>query len=186
MLKPEDITTNLRLAGEVRRYHTWKVLREQTTAEHSWQTIRIYEALWSWPAPRVVRHIMYHDCGEIVTGDLPYPTKSLNPELKHTIDLAERAALAKMDVELEELTVVELKCFKLAHMIEMFEYGLEELCMGNTFAEPVAKRCKDAALAMAGNWYHPHYHTPQSDNAILNKTVCYIEKMERLFDRTIS
>lgn len=183
-MKPEDITTNLRLAAEVRRFHTWPVLRQQTIAEHSWQVLRIYEALWGWPSPRLTRHIQYHDCGEIVTGDLPYPTKSLNPELKRTIDLAEKEGLAKMGIELEEITVGEHKQFKLAHLIEMFEYGLEELCMGNTFAEPVASRCKIAALDMAAKWYPERQWL--MGNTVFEKTNCYIEKMERLFDRTIS
>ena len=179
MITPENVTTNPRLAGLVRRYHTWVILRDQTNAEHSWQVMRIFDELFGWPNDaRLARYVLYHDCGEIVTGDLPYPSKSLNPELKRTISLAETTALKNMGIVIEEITQFDLQRFKLCHMLEMFERGAEELAMGNKFAEPVMMRCEVAAINMTLGWY-PEQSSP-CNYELNHKVVDHISKMKRL------
>jgi len=134
--------------------------------------------LFGFPSPKLCRYILYHDCGEIVTGDLPYPSKSLNPELKRTISLAEKDALKKMGVVLEEISQVELQSFKLAHLVEMLEFGMQELVMGNKFAEPIMERCEVAALNMTAGWYADQ--TDPCNYVLGRKVVEHIHKMKTL------
>lgn len=148
-LTAEQITTNPRLSGLVKRYHTWPVIREQTVAEHSWQVARIYGAMFELTSASVYYYILFHDCGEIVSGDLPYPIKSLNLNLKEEMDEIERLARQEMGIYIPTLTDEQSLRVKIAHFIEMWEYGMEELYRGNRFASPIATRCFNAANQLA-------------------------------------
>lgn len=57
-MKKSDVQRNIRLAGLVRRYHTWTVLHQQTVAEHSWQVMRLYERIFGTPPAPVFLHIL--------------------------------------------------------------------------------------------------------------------------------
>ena len=176
-LRHDHIYNNDRLAGLVKRYHTWPVLREQSVAEHSWQVFRIYERLFGpaqWP---VTVYIMYHDCGEIRSGDIPWPVKSINPDLKRMIDLIELDALQKLDITLPELGIERMKEIKLCHDIEMWEYALEEVCRGNTLARPIMDRMSDSAIGRTLNWYEEG-----KCNYEINKMLAeYMLRMKGLF-----
>ncbi len=145
-MKPSDITTDPRLAGLVKRYHTWPTITTQSTAEHSWQVYRIYYELFGRPSEGTSYYIMFHDLGEIVTGDLPYPIKSENPQLKKTIDNLEAEAITLMGISSYVLVdPTEIFRVKLCHMLEMMEFGLQEHNMGNLYAGPIWERCLEAA-----------------------------------------
>jgi 5'-deoxynucleotidase YfbR-like HD superfamily hydrolase len=151
-MNTKDIKTNPRLAGLVKRWHTWPVIREQTVAEHSWQTQRIYLELFKGMDSCVWEYILYHDCGEIATGDIPYPVKSLNPQLKGIIDKMEQEALSAMKITLPSISLLQHKRFKLAHMLEMWEYAWEEHARGNKFAFPIITRTLEATGRMLMYW----------------------------------
>lgn len=147
-MNSEDITTSSRLAGQVCRYHTWPTLQEQSNAEHSWQVARVYEALFGPPSAAVEQRIRWHDAGEIVTGDLPFPVKSKNPTIKTVVDTMERQAVVDFGVELAEVSNEEKHRVKLCDLIEMWEFGTVELALGNRFAQPIVDRTKDAFMAL--------------------------------------
>lgn len=133
-----DVLTSLRMAGQVVRYHTWPTLQRQTVAEHTWQLLRIFYNIWDATISyRVTRYIMWHDAGEIVTGDPPYPVKARNPDMKVAYDRAEAEALRGLGVEPPEISDSDKLRVKCAELIEMAEFGHVELLMGNKFAEPI-------------------------------------------------
>jgi hypothetical protein len=142
-MTPDDITFNSRLAGLVKRYHTWPTITIQSNAEHSWQVYRIYCHIFGVPTQRTAYFMMMHDVGEIATGDLPYPTKSENYTLKSHIDRKEKEATEKMGLAVGEPDIGDRKRVQLCHMIEMWEFGLQEVCMGNKIADPIRQRCFD-------------------------------------------
>lgn len=148
------LTRSPRLAGLVRRYHTWPISREQTVAEHSWHVARLYLTLFGIDemSGPVWEYILWHDAAEIVTGDLPFPVKVNNQDLKQACDRIEADALSKMQVILPQLTSEQKKRVKLCDILEMWEYGIEEFQRGNQFSIPVIKRCKDIAINMTMNW----------------------------------
>jgi len=132
-----DVLTNLRMAGQVRRYHTWPMHTVQTVADHSWNVMRIYNQIFGALPSLVTQYILYHDCGEVVLGDLPYPVKKNNSELDVQCKLVERLALHELGVELPVLTDEHKLQVKLCDLIDMLELGLVERAMGNKFATPI-------------------------------------------------
>lgn len=80
-------------------------------------------------------------------GDLPFPVKSKNPTLKACIDEGEKDALESMCVVLPELTPEEKRRVKICDLLEMNEFGREELARGNSFAWPIVY---DTNAALSG------------------------------------
>lgn len=148
-----DIRTDPRLAGEVSRYHTWPHIRQQSIAEHSWQVMRVLLAIYPMASRGLLIHCMNHDAGEIGTGDIPYPIKKENPELKKIMDNLESETIgvmaSKWNFPVPALLSPEEKIvFKIAEFIEMWEWALKEQLLGNKFAEVVASRCLEEAFSL--------------------------------------
>jgi len=146
---PEKIAQNQRVAGLVKRYHTWPTITTQSVGEHSWQVYRIYNQMFGVPPENVAYCIMTHDMGELVTGDPPYPTKSNNPELKKIYDHLEDLAFKNMDLVLGQMSEEDGYRFKIAHMMEMWEFGVHEMSLGNTFGKSIRDRCEIAVRKLA-------------------------------------
>jgi len=147
-ISADAVRRNRALAGQVRRYHTWPTLRTQTVGEHSWRVATIYLELFS-PDSRVLEYILWHDAGELTTGDLPYPVKDLVAGLRRSLESAEAIGRSNLGVTLPNLMVEQHKRVKLCDCLEMFEFGVQETAMGNRFGEPVAKAMRDTALGVA-------------------------------------
>lgn len=140
-----------RRAGHVKRYHTYPTLRQQDVAAHSWQTIRILLAIY----PDCPRHLLIyglvHDGGEWKNGDLPFETKLNKSEAwKKETKTAEEDANRAMCLPWSwppqpALTNEENASFKLAELIEMMEFGLEEMNLGNKYASLIVERTQRAA-----------------------------------------
>lgn len=148
-----DIRTDPRLAGEVSRYHTWPHIRQQSVGEHSWQVARILLSIHPTASRSMLIHCIIHDAGEIGTGDVPYPIKKENPNLKVIMDELEDETVNAMGVKWNFpvpilLSPEEKIIFKLAEFIEMWEWALKEQMLGNKFAEVVASRCLEEAFSL--------------------------------------
>lgn len=157
------IRTDLRLAGTVERYHTWPTIRRQTNAEHTWQLLRIYTTLFGPPDPDTFSYIMFHDCGELVTGDPPYPIKRDNPSLRLILKTMEDNAKDSMSAVWG--VDIPLICdrpnhVKIAELIEMAEEGLVETTLGSRYGWTVAVRTLDAAFTMLKGF------TPEEERSI--------------------
>jgi 5'-deoxynucleotidase YfbR-like HD superfamily hydrolase len=140
-LTRDEVFATPRLAGQVQRYHTWSMHRQQSVGEHTWQTMRIYWQIWGPLPPDVCTHLIWHDAGELVLGDLPFPVKKNNPRLKHECDVIERQALVKMiGGNIEDLIILseeEKHRVKICDLIDMLEMGQTEFKMGNQYALPI-------------------------------------------------
>jgi 5'-deoxynucleotidase YfbR-like HD superfamily hydrolase len=139
-----------RMAGCLLRFHTWPHIRAQTIGEHSWQVARVLLAIWPDAPRHLLVHCMTHDIGEGGPGDIPYPFKAENPTLKREMDRLEEETHLRMVLPWSlpapvHLVPSEKAIFKLAEFIEMWEWGLQELMMGNQFARLVAQRCAEAS-----------------------------------------
>lgn len=138
-----------RLAGQVVRYHTWPMLHRQTNAEHTWQVLRVYYLMFGAPRPEVTTFILWHDAGELKSGDLPFPIKATNPVLKQEISRIEADAVQAMGGVNHLTDVRERVRVKLCDLIEMMEQGLHELRLGNHYAEPIVDDTMHGALQLA-------------------------------------
>lgn len=107
---------------------------------------RILLAIWPDVPKEILVHALLHDIGEVATGDLPFPTKLKNPDLKKIMDDAEHAAHLSMCLPWGlpppgRLVGQEIGIFKIADYIEMWEWALDEIALGNSLAVPVRDRC---------------------------------------------
>lgn len=163
----DNVRTDTRAAGEILRYHTWPSLRKQTIANHSWNVWRIMYQIWTVklkmeiPAA-VTEHVMLHDVGELRTGDAPYPIKKDNPELKAVMDRLENESLAEQGITLKETGAIWKWRIKVAHAIEMMEFGIDEMNLGNRYGAPVVQRM-NAMLSGLINEMHPQHMQDEFD-----------------------
>lgn len=143
-----DPTHDPRNALEINRYHTWRT-RQQTVGEHSAQIMRVMLCIWPQVPRKLLVHAVFHDIEE-PAGDIPYPFKKDNPGLKREYDEVARKVRRVMvedhgipgPIALDEF---EEKFFKMCEFIEMWEFGLSEVNMGNQYAVIIAERCIQAA-----------------------------------------
>jgi len=138
-----DITYDPRVAGEIRRYHTWSVVNHQTVGCHTWQIMRILLTVWPRCPRRLLIYAVIHDMTEM-GGDIPYPFKAMFPDLKsimlHVDNHVIREQMKFGRPETVILSPYETLVFKLCEWIEMWEYGLHEMNMGNRYAAKIAER----------------------------------------------
>lgn len=151
-----DPRTDPRRALEVRRWHTWPHLKPQSVGEHSAQVLRILLAIWPDAPRHLMIHCVVHDIGEGTSGDPPYPIKAQNPLLKTECDRIERQAHLAMCLPWalpppQVLSPAEKLVFKLAEFQDMFEWSLNEIALGNVYANLVADRCYVQVLAHIAN-----------------------------------
>jgi (p)ppGpp synthase/HD superfamily hydrolase len=66
----------------------------------------------------VLRAAVIHDMGEWATGDVPYPVKEANPDLKATLDLIEAAAMLDMGLPVISLDPVQSDMLRLCDRLD--------------------------------------------------------------------
>src|SRR5690606_21897357 len=84
-----------RRAGRVRRYHTAHMVQGEDVAQHTFNCMNLAMILTNGqPSMALLQHILLHDQGEWLTGDVPSPVKrKLNPEARATMDTMEDSAI---------------------------------------------------------------------------------------------
>jgi 5'-deoxynucleotidase YfbR-like HD superfamily hydrolase len=121
-----------RAAADTRRYHTQRMLRDQTVGQHTFNMLLLLQQVAPDTRKEVLVAVMHHDLPEYFTGDMPAPIKRASPALKVLMDELE-TDLAPLYRELD-LTPEEWALIKWADLMELTLFSLEELKMGNTFA----------------------------------------------------
>lgn len=142
------------LAARVKRYHSWPTLNSQSTGEHQHRVTTLFVELFGMPRVEVLWTCLNHDQGEFKAGDTPFGAKRDVPELKMAVDLAEQIGLKELGIDLPELTPVEQVQVKIADILEMMEFGLLEINMGNHFAHPIVEKTEIAITVISKD--HPH------------------------------
>lgn len=153
-----NLVKDPRAAGQVRRYHTWAVIKDQSVAEHTWQILRILLTIWPEAPRNVLIYAVIHDMGEM-SGDIQYPFKILFNELKQGSEKAEihvrreqRQHLGAPDIK-HPLSQFERHVFKACDNLEMWEYGIRERNMGNLYANIIIRRMQQAVADNISNIY---------------------------------
>jgi len=147
------------LAGKVVRYHTHPTLNTQTVADHSWRVAVLIVELFGIPRAEVLVYALYHDCGEMSSGDLPFMAKDAVPGLADAMKRAEAYGLELLEVCLPELSSLEKVQVKIADLLEMYEFGTLEVAMGNQYGDMV----RDDTLAEARRLASKHNLTEAVD-----------------------
>jgi 5'-deoxynucleotidase YfbR-like HD superfamily hydrolase len=130
---------NIYRAGSVRRYHTALHLQQQDVASHSWGVLAILLYIEPWPSVALMKAAVYHDVGEVVTGDIPAPFKWDNPKLAKALAEAEAKAEERMGVSLT-LLEHEKVLLKIADLGELVLRNVQELMLGNRYAAKIIQR----------------------------------------------
>lgn len=153
------------------RWGLMRNLRQENLCEHSFDVAVIAHALALIKNRRFGGHTdenraavaaLFHDCSEIITGDLPTPVKYHNPEIKTAYkeleakagerlvsylpeDLRDDYRAAVCEEEGEDIRAVVKAADKLAALIKC----IEEEKMGNGEFRDAAKTIRDALDGMA-------------------------------------
>lgn len=125
-----------RHAGNILRYHTWPTIKQQTNAHHTWNVIRLYIEMFGEPESAVLLFMMYHDVGELDTGDISYVAKSINPGVKTVTAPIEDACMHRLSFQKAfdgMIPVSEEKKVKACDHLEAMEFSLDEMRLGNVF-----------------------------------------------------
>lgn len=152
MTESLNLAEDPRAGLELIRYHSWAVHRHQSNGEHSAQIMRILLTVWPDCPRRMLVHCLLHDIGEMA-GDAQYPFKNKVPGMKEAHDAAEKMVSSRMRDTFglppaPSLSEHEMRVFKICEYLEMWEYGLREMNMGNRYGHVIAMRCIVAASAM--------------------------------------
>lgn len=153
MITNEQMHRSQRLAGMVKRYHDHPTLREQTVAEHSWHVARIWlsifgRGVYDESTARVLAFIVHHDSGEFGVGDLPFPVKKNNPDLKVVMDRVEEASLRRLGVSHVPILDFEKDQVKISELVEMAEFGLHETRLGSAYGAMITQDTLDVVRGM--------------------------------------
>lgn len=130
----------------INRWGLMRNSRQENLSEHTLEVAYIAHALalMSGMEPsRAVFCALYHDCSEIITGDLPTPIKYDNPEIRHSYRQIEHTAATRLLSTLpEKLAEQYMPCFfeedeqvkkivKAADKLSALMKCIEEIQMGN-------------------------------------------------------
>ena len=121
----------LRKGGCVKRWHTITNVQEQTVAAHSWGVAVIALELWPDSSAAFIHALLLHDIPEQVIGDVPAPVKWSNPELAAKVAKAEEDFWRDVKTEFPDLSKLERLKLKLADMLELLWFCVEEERLGN-------------------------------------------------------
>lgn len=171
----DDVYANARFAGLVERYHTWPVNRDQTTGEHTWQVMRTWFQIFGPLTTEESTAAIWHDGGELYTGDLPGMIKAEEPALKPVLDRLEKRAVENMggppmSFRPTERTLLRLK---VCDLIDVLEFGLLECLQGNRLAEPIVKFAEEKLALIYG----------KLTRADFDRVLAYIQPIREWYER---
>lgn len=134
----------IRLGGSVRRYHTKQVHNFQNVAAHSWGVACILLDIVPVHEQTVglLRAALYHDLAEYDTGDTPAHAKWASKDLKKALDEFEKRVEDEFKLCVP-LSMNETAWLKIADMLELMWYVLEERRMGNRNVDEIFSRGHD-------------------------------------------
>lgn len=164
----DPVRSDPRRGGAVERYHTWPTIQRQTVDAHSWNVVRILVTIWpEAPAPAIINAI-FHDVGEVATGDPPYPIKADNPVLKEEMDRLEGEAVSRMGIPQAMMSPDDALHWrvriKICDIIEMWEFGLDEMALGSRYARPIVDRMMSLRKELVAK-----FRLPDEDIAAIQK-----------------
>ena len=143
---PHEIPAGL-AAGRVKRWHTREIKGMQNVADHTWGMMHCYYCVFGPPDRDTLIEMLYHDLGEISTGDTPYHSKKRSPRLKAILDEEERAAREEIIPELAEMDDSMPWRVKFCDLADARNFMMVQHLLGNLMARRTIIDCVAAMLA---------------------------------------
>lgn len=125
-----DTLTLVFKSGNIKRYHIHSVIGEQNVAHHCWRVVMLLYYTVPNPSPNLIKAAMFHDCGEIITGDVPYTAKRDYVELKRMLDGIEKKFEEDNQLKFNIDTTEEVY-LKVCDMLELAWFSKEQIDLGN-------------------------------------------------------
>lgn len=97
----------MREGGAVERSHTIPHLDSYTVGLHSYNALSLLMLLHPNPSRALIEAMLWHDVPERWLGDLPATAKWLNPELKAAYGRAERKAIDRLGIPMDDFYLSE-------------------------------------------------------------------------------
>lgn len=130
--------TLYRDAGDVKRYHTKRTIREQTVGQHTFGILMLLRQVSPDCSKALLFTAMHHDLAELFTGDIPAPMKRANAQLSILLDEVE-CCLAPLYKDFG-INAEEARLLKWADRMELVLWCLEEVRLGNDYCRETASR----------------------------------------------
>lgn len=147
-----------RTSGRVARYHTARLIHNETVAEHSFNVVNLLLLMTDMRASRnLILAGLMHDMGEYATGDIPSPSKlKLSPEYQQALVDTETRALYAIhrNADMEgALTQDEELLLSIADKLDGLCKCLEEYRMGNRDIRIIGDRYVSYLYELMENYY---------------------------------
>lgn len=134
---------SLRLGGRVDRGHTSPALAAHTVAQHSAQALNILLHLKPDASPCLIRAVLWHDCAERVTGDIPAPAKRAHPTYRAECKRIEErfnSTHTELAIALSGLSDEDVEWLRAVDACELLLEGIDQHLMGNQLAWLIVER----------------------------------------------
>lgn len=132
-----------RRAGRVRRYHTAHMVQGEDVAQHTFNCLNLVMILTNGqPSMALLQHVLLHDQGEWLTGDIPSPAKRAIPaSAKADIDLLEDQAINIIHhCGVPGLSAEDQHLFKVVDNWDGLLKCIEEAIMGSLDAQEIGNK----------------------------------------------
>jgi 5'-deoxynucleotidase YfbR-like HD superfamily hydrolase len=135
----------IRGAGAIKRFHTARVIKEESVAEHSLNVVALILVLTKGQASRnLLIAAALHDHGEAAIGDIPANIKTrMPPDVRADLETKEYEEVSLMFPELEvgcHLSPEEAYTLHIADKIDGLLKCSDEVKMGNRHLEAIGER----------------------------------------------
>lgn len=144
----DKLLKTIRSAADIRRYHTSRVIGEQTIGHHSFNVAMLVRVITNDEASRdLIKAALDHDIPELATGDIPAPTKWLSPKIAealYELDSKFHSDHGNFFTEIHHLTEDEARVLSIADMLELVLFCREQREMGNLHLLSVETNGKNA------------------------------------------
>ena len=140
----KNTTETVLWAGSIMRYHNRPTAQKQTVGEHTWRVMVIYTEMYGMPRSPVYFYILHHDVAEIVTGDVPFIVKRRYPTVKKLLSELEDEINYNLFTSPPALTQQELYQIKVADLLEMLFFAIEDVNMGCQYSVDIIENILEA------------------------------------------
>lgn len=134
-----SVYNRLRAAGNVKRYHTVQIIGEQTVSAHSFNVAMLCLAIKPDASFDLIKAALFHDLAELETGDIPAQVKWSNQDLEVQLKIIENRFDQAHDINIE-LTREEERILKIADLLELCYFCVEQKRLGNDTILPILGR----------------------------------------------
>lgn len=120
--------------GETMRFHTCKMIREDTVGHHSYGVACVMMHVYPDAPAHLLRACLKHDMAEAFTGDMPAPAKR-GLGIREQFAAFEEQHLAAVGIPPEPLEPWEAWLLKCCDSIDGLRITIRERAMGNQLIE---------------------------------------------------